>query len=99
MTNDELTNQDIIEAIGEFSNRVDGRFDKIEQRLNRVESTMVTKEYLDEKMADQRGDLTILMRKEDTKVRALTELLCQKKIITPEEQKRLLGMEPFPQLA
>lgn len=99
------TNEDIIEAIGEFSNRVEERFDKVEERfdkvegrLTRVESSMVTKDYLDEKLADMRGDLVIMMRKEDKKVKALTDLLCTKNIITREEQKRLFGMEPFAQL-
>ncbi len=36
---------------------------------------MVTKDYLDEKLADLRGDLTILIRKEDTKLKTLVEVL------------------------
>lgn len=32
--------------------QVDDRFDCIEKRLTRVEACMVTKEYLDEKLAD-----------------------------------------------
>ena len=64
----EPTNQDILQAIGVFSNTVD-------KRLNTIESTMVTKDYLDEKLADLRGDLTILIRKEDTKLKTLVEVL------------------------
>jgi len=69
--------------------QVDGRFDRVESRLDRVESrldkveaTMVTKDYLDDKLSDLRGDLTVLMRKEDTKVKALVEVLKDRKVIT-----------------
>ncbi len=39
---------------------VKGELNKIDNRLTRVESQMVTKEYLDDKLSDLRGDLTIL---------------------------------------
>lgn len=55
------TVDEILGAVNEFSNAVDKRFDKIE-------STMVTKDYLDDKLADLRGDLVVMMQKEDTKV-------------------------------
>lgn len=54
-------NQDVLEAINEFSSRVDERFDKIE-------NTMVTKDFLEDKLADLRGDLVVLTRKEDRKL-------------------------------
>lgn len=63
-TNQEPSNQDILNAVNSFStatnkrlNGIDGRFDgmdvridRIEKRLDKIEATMVTKEYLDEKM-------------------------------------------------
>ncbi len=52
---------------------VDKRFDGVDKRLTRVESTMVTKDYLDEKLVDLRGDIVILLRKEDRKLEALIE--------------------------
>ena len=39
------------------------------------------------------------MRKEDTKLKTLIEILIEKKIIAAEDKKRLFNMEPFPQLA
>jgi predicted nucleic acid-binding Zn-ribbon protein len=78
--------------------KVDQRFDKVDQRFDKIEATMVTKDYLDDKLADLRGDLTILMRKEDKKVTALIALLADRKIITEDDKKQLMTMEPFPTL-
>jgi hypothetical protein len=58
---------------------------------------MVTKDYLDTKLADLRGDLVVLTRKEDTKLVALVQLLNKRKVITPTDAKHILGMDPFPQ--
>jgi len=77
---------------------VDKRFDGIEKRLTKVEATMVTKDYLDDKLADLKGDLTVLMRKEDTKLKALIEILKARKVITPEDQEKIMAMEPFPDI-
>jgi len=107
------TTQDVLEAIQDFSTHVDEQFDKvdkrfgqvdkrfsgIEQRLTKVEATMVTKEYLDDKLGDLRGDLVILMRKEDTKMKALVTILHKRGVITEEDTKHILAMEPFPQLS
>jgi len=60
---------------------------------------MVTKEYLDDKLADLNGSLTLMMRKEDAKVRALIDKMEKKQVLSKEEMKAILSMEPFPQLA
>ncbi|MFA5188484.1 MAG: hypothetical protein WC460_03940 [Patescibacteria group bacterium] len=96
--NKEVSNQEILESINDFANQTEKRFDGVESRLNKIEATMVTKDYLDDKLADLRGDLTVLMRKEDTKVRALVDILKERKIITDEDVKKILSMEPFPQI-
>jgi hypothetical protein len=49
-------------------------------------------------LADLRGDLVVLTRKEDTKLKELVEILKKKKILTDDDVKHLLTMEPFPQL-
>ena len=97
MEND-TSKKEILEAISEFSSKVDERFDNLEGRVGKIEATMVTKNYLDEKMADLRGDLVVLMRKEDTKVSKLIEILKRRKVITEIEEKEILSMEPFAKL-
>jgi hypothetical protein len=87
----ETTNNEILEAINEFSTKVDERF-------NKIESVIVTKDYLDEKLADLRGDLVVLIRKEDTKVKKLVDILLKRNIITEAESKEIFTMEPFAQI-
>jgi hypothetical protein len=59
---------------------------------------MVTKDYLDEKLADLRGDLVVLIRKEDNKLKKLIDILCQHKLISSQEKKQILSLEPFAQI-
>jgi len=98
MEND-TTKQEILEAINIFSTNVDQRFTKIESDITTIKSTMVTKDYLDEKLSDLRGDLTLLMRKEDTKMKKLVEILRGRDVISEEDKTQIYAMEPFPQLA
>ena len=83
-------------------NKVDERFDKVENRmesmdvrLNRVESQMVTKAYLDDKLADLKGDLVELTRKEDKKLTAVVDTLFENELISGKQKKNILAMEPF----
>lgn len=46
----------------------------IRQDIRGIKSTMVTKDYLDEKLGDLRGDFTVLIRKQDTKRKALVDI-------------------------
>ena len=78
---------------------IDKRFDGIDKRFDKIESSMVTKDYLDEKLADLRGDLVVLMRKEDAKLKTLVEILRKNKIISDQESTQVLAMEPFPMLS
>jgi len=108
----ETSKNEILEAINEFSTKVDERFDKVDERFDKVderfdrlegkvgkiEATMVTKDYLDDKLADLRGDLVVLMRKEDTKMIKLIEILKRRAVITEAEEKEILSMEPFAKL-
>ena len=71
----------------------------IKTDIKSMKTEMVTKSYLDDKLSDLRGDLTVLMRKEDTKLKALVDILTEKKVLSIEETHRIFSMEPFPQLA
>ena len=103
---------DILGAISIMSAHMDERFDKVEVRLDKVEgrldkvekdvvemkSTMVTKDHLEDRLAKYHGDLVILMRKEDAKIRMLVEILKEKETLVDADVKRVLSLEPFPQL-
>ena len=81
--------------IGGVKNEIRG----MKKNIVKIKATMVTKDYLDEKMADLRGDLVVLMRKEDNKVRKLLDILEKRKVISTKETKEILAMEPFPELS
>ena len=105
----ETSKNEILEAINEFSTKIDEKFVKIDnqfvkignqfvevgKRFDKIEATMVTKDYLDNKLADLRGDLVVLTRKEDTKMIKLVEILKRRAIITEAEEREILSMEPF----
>jgi len=53
----------------------------MDKEVVKIRATMVTKSYLDDKMADLRGDTVAIQRKEDEKFHPVRYLLFQK--ITP----------------
>ncbi len=101
---------EVLETINNFSSGVDERFaqmdyrldgmDKrltgVETRLTGVASFMVTKDYLDDKLANLRADLVILARKGNQKLSELIDGLVKKGSLTHDVARRILAMEPFP---
>jgi hypothetical protein len=49
----EKSDHEILEVLQGHSSETDARFILVESRLTRVEARMVTKDYLDDKLADQ----------------------------------------------
>jgi hypothetical protein len=60
-----------------------------------VNTQMVTKDYLDEKMYKLRGDIVSMVRKEDDKVDALTSILSEKKVLSKTEARKIVLMGPI----
>jgi hypothetical protein len=77
-------------------NGLRSEFSELKDRVGRIESNMVTKDYLDNKLSDLRGDLVVMTRKEDGKVRALIDLLVKKNLVDNAEAEEIKHMEPFP---
>jgi len=106
----ELFKNEILEAIHIFAGSVDKCFDKVDRRFDKIESEMgsvkqgmgsmkaqmVTKDYLDDKLADLRSDLGGLIRRGDQKNSALVKNLEKKKLISKDEAGGILAMSPFP---
>lgn len=95
----EPTNVEVLGVINGFATKIESDIQGLKSDVGRIESQMVTKDYLDDKMADLRGDLVVLIRKEDTKVKKLVDVLQKKNVLSEEEGKEILSMEPFPQLS
>jgi len=99
MENNNVTNNEILSAVNDFATKTEHRFEKIDKRFVHLENQMVTKDYLDDKLADLRGDLVVLTRKEDTKLKALVDILHKKQVLSEDEKREIFKMEPFPQLS
>ncbi|NQV12119.1 hypothetical protein HQ524_02035 [Candidatus Uhrbacteria bacterium] len=52
---------------------------------------------MDNKLGDLKGDLVVMMRKEDAKVTELIRILADKDVLSPDEANKLRSLEPFPQ--
>ena len=49
-------------------------------------------------ITNQKGEIVFIINKEDAKVRKLTSLLSEKKVLTPTEAQNIMSMEPFPRM-
>lgn len=91
------TTNEILEAVNELSNNMDKRFDGVETRLDKVEATMVTKDYLDKKIAEVKGYLVGAIKNEDNKVNVLTKRLYQEKSLSSAGEQEIISLKPFPE--
>ncbi|MFH1089606.1 MAG: hypothetical protein V1716_04245 [Candidatus Uhrbacteria bacterium] len=88
-------------SIEQRLNSIDRRFDSIEQRmatkadLAAMETRLVTKSYLDDKLSTLRGDLLEVIQKEDHKLGSLVNKLANHKVLPVKEVREILAMEPF----
>jgi len=83
----------------EVNKEVNKGFDEVNKRFDAVEASMVTKSYLDDKLADLEGLVIVRQRKEDKKVNLLVEFLQKKNILEKEEVKMLKEIQVFPNRA
>lgn len=70
----------------------------LKSNVGYLKSNMVDKDYLDRALANQKGEIVFIINKEDAKVRKLTSLLSEKKVLTPTEAQNIMSMEPFPRM-
>ncbi len=86
------------EKVEERFEKVEERFERVDERLNRIENQMVTKDYLDDKIEDLRGDLILKLKKEDEKFNLLVEVLLDKKVVSKKDVARIDAIAVFPNL-
>lgn len=60
-----------------------------------LKSQMVTKEYLDDKLSDQYGDIVVLFRKGDKQFSELVSILLEKAVLSVTDLKRLEKLRPL----
>lgn len=90
--NELSSNVDVLAShLNDLATHMDERFSSIDQRM----VTMVTKDYLDDKIGSLRGELVVLTRREDAKLASLVEELYSEESLSASGRKTVLGMEPF----
>ena len=78
---------------------VEGLRQEIKADLRRIEALMVTKGYLDERLADLKGDLIIKLRKTNEKLDFIVSLLRAHAVFSDDDLKRIrTEFQIFPQL-
>lgn len=96
MVNDEVTTNDIMEFLEEYMVTKE-EHNQLSQKLNQTKLDLL--DAMDEKLGNLKGDLVVLMRKEDQKVNDLIKLLVlvKRKLISDNEAVTLIETRPFPQ--
>ncbi|MDD4271779.1 MAG: hypothetical protein PHF50_03165 [Patescibacteria group bacterium] len=94
----ETSKNEILEAINEFSTNVDKQFIYIKAEIGGIKAEMVTKDYLDRKLNESRGDIIDVIKQEDDKFKRLVLKLRERELLTLEDEKSILAKGPFPKL-
>ncbi len=74
---------------------IDSRFDRLETEIGKIKATMVTKDYLDTKMFQLRGDLVVYDKTADAKTDALVDALHAKKVLDNKTASNIKNSGPF----
>ncbi len=90
------------DSIDKRFEKIDKRFEKIEQRIGNLEGRvghlengMVTKQYLDDRLADFRADMTETDKKQEEKLNSMVAILSENKTITLAHATRLHEWDAF----
>jgi predicted transcriptional regulator len=86
------------ERVDEKFEQIDKRLEKLEGRVGNVENQMVTKSFMTDKLADLEGTLIGKVRKQDSKVNLLVDILLDKKVLNTQDLKQLKEIEVFPSI-
>ena len=94
---------DLALAVKEGFESVDRRFEDIDKRFESIDrrfNVLPDKDYLDDKLADLKGDLIVKLRREDEKVNFLIDLLRARSVLNEKDVERLRKeFEIFPRMA
>ena len=71
--------------------------DKTEGRLTKIEALMVTKDYLDRKLFELRGDLVMMIRRGDGEVKVLVDVLRKRSVISANDVSKVFRPGAFPE--
>ncbi len=90
---------EVVDILARQMHGIDGRLDGIDGRLDSIEArlaTTVTMDYLDDKLADLRGDMMQVVGMENDKLLTVVDLLHKKELVTTVERQTIRLAKPFP---
>ncbi|PIY97095.1 MAG: hypothetical protein COY66_01255 [Candidatus Kerfeldbacteria bacterium CG_4_10_14_0_8_um_filter_42_10] len=88
-----------IEIAEVIEDNINPHFEDIQKDVQEIKTNMVTKSYLDDKLAELEGGMVAKLRKEDRKVNRLVEILQKKSLLTKEDVKQLEELKVFPKIS
>ncbi|MFH1172960.1 MAG: hypothetical protein V1692_00335, partial [bacterium] len=88
--------RDDVDSLKSDVNGLRSDVDGLKDEVGKIRNEMVTKSYLDDKLADLEGGLVSKLRKEDGKVDHLIGLLKNKSILSVQETEQLKEYQIFP---
>lgn len=86
------------EIVDLMENSIAPQFDELRSGITKIRSEMVTKDYLDNKLADLEGGTISRLRKEDNKIDKLLKILEAKSILSSDEARSFDEFKVFPRL-
>lgn len=96
---------EVLEAINKLSEHNDQQFAEIKNQmvtkeefvkeLGSIKANMVTKEYLDEKLAEHSDEPVKMIHGTDDKVKTVSQKLTDKKVFTTADHQEIIMMKPF----
>lgn len=75
--------------------RLEARVTRLEGRMDHMEAQMVTKDYLDDKLADLRSDLMTVDRKQEAKLNAMALRLKERDVFDEPDLDALKKFDAF----
>jgi hypothetical protein len=76
---------------------IESQMHGFDKQMSGLEMRVVTKSYLDDKLADLRADLVVLTRKANTKLSVFVEEMVAAGSLKRAAADQILAMEPFAQ--
>lgn len=83
------------EKIDERFEKIDERFEKIEGDIGYLKNNMVTKDYLDKKLAELEGKIILIIKRGEERFNILLEILLERGTINKKDVDRIQAIELF----
>ena len=102
MSEQEITLEDLarmvkggFDSVGKQINELKTDVGTLKTDVSYLRSQMVTKDFLDDRLANHYGDIVVLFRKEDRRFSELVSILVEKAVLSGPDVQRLDKLRPL----